>query len=86
MGTKIGDAVVVAAPLARVVEHAPADDRRTGRHHLGEHLAAGPRRLEVRIPADRIAEPLVQALTATAEALAGVVVGPAINPSSDMDM
>ena len=52
-------AVVVATPVTGVVERLAADDDRTRRHRLGEHLPAQPRRVEVRPLGDGLAEPLV---------------------------
>jgi hypothetical protein len=66
--------VVVAAPVTGVVERRAADDNRTRRHHLGEHLPAQPRRGEVRVLGDGLAEPLVQPEAAGPEPVAGTVI------------
>jgi len=50
-----------------VVERLAADDDRTRRHQLGEHLPAQPRRVEVRMFGDGLAEPLVQPVAAVPE-------------------
>ena len=60
--------VVVAVPVAGVVEGAPADDHRSGRHRLRRRpsaLAPGGRKPDG--PPIHVAEPLVQALAAEAE-------------------
>ena len=60
--------------MTGVVEGLAADDDRTRRHQLGEHLPAQPRRVEVRPLVDGLAEPLVQPVAAVAEPVAGAVV------------
>jgi hypothetical protein len=52
--------VVITVPVAGVVERLAADDDRTSRHQLAEHLPTEPRRVEVRRIGGRLAEPLVQ--------------------------
>jgi hypothetical protein len=80
--------VVVATPAARGLEGPPAGDDRAGGHELVDDLAVdGPRTadgFEVDVAVRHC--PLVQAVAAVAESVSGSFVGPAMNPSRDMDM
>ena len=81
--------VVVAAPAARRLEGPPAGDDRPGGHELVDDLAvdappAGG--LDVVDVAAARERPFVQALPAVTEPVVRPSLGPAMNPSRDMDM
>ncbi|MCQ0016707.1 hypothetical protein [Actinomadura madurae] len=78
--------MVITAPVAGVLERLATHDDRARRQQLAEHLPARPRRVEMGRVGDRLAEPLVQPDAADPEPVARPSSGPAMNPSSDIDM
>ena len=70
--------MVVAAPPVRRLEGPAAGDDRPGGHELVEDLAEDGHLTRK--------GPLVQAFPAVAEPVARSCIGPAMNPSRDMDM
>jgi hypothetical protein len=75
--------VVVVVPAAGRLEPPSAGDDRAGGHELVDYPTVDARRT-----ADfaGVRQPLVQASPAVAEAVVQSLIGPAMNPSSEIDM
>ena len=81
--------MVVAVPPAGRIERATAGDHGAGRHQFVDHLLFVPlSRSAAIVEVDLLVrpDPLVQPDSAVAEAVVGPSLGPAMNPSSDIDM
>jgi len=70
-----------AAPVIDELGSPPSHQDRTGRVQLVDQLSGRPEELPVRSDA-----PVVQPFAAVSQAPAELIVGPAMYPSSDIDM